>query len=339
MDDPVDRTGPQRPAPDRNLALELVRVTEAAALAGARWVGRNDPAGVRTAAVTALRAMIGTVEMTGTVVVGEGAVDDPVRLLPGDPVGEGTGGAYDVAVDPVDGLTFTAKGLANAVSVLAVAPHGMMLDPTICATVQVLVAGRDALGQVDLAEPVAENVARVAKVRGTRPEDVTVAMLARPQHEELARHVRAAGARIRFLTTGTVTAAILAASPHSGIDLLAGEVGTAEAVLAACAVRCLGGSLQGRFTAADDAEAARVRATGRDPGTVLPIDGFVRGDDAFFVLTGVTDGELVRGVRYGPDTATTESLVMRARSGTVRRMQSDHRLDQLARYAAVDYLH
>ncbi|MHA6781669.1 class II fructose-bisphosphatase [Pseudonocardia saturnea] len=330
-----------RPAPDRNLALELVRVTEAAAMATGRWVGRNDSVGVLAAAIEAMRAMIGTVEMAGTVVIGEGpdddTDDDAVRLARGELVGEGTGAAYDIAVDPVDGITFTAKGLANAVSILAVAPRGAMFDPSVCARMDMLVAGREAREHVDLRQPVRENVQRLAKVRQCHVEDITVGMLARPDHEERAREVREAGARIRFLTGGEVTAAIVAASPQTGIDLLIGTGGTAESVIAACAVKCLGGTLQGTPAPADGAELARLQAAGIDPEAVLGVDDLVRGDDAFFVLTGITDGELVRGVRYGPDVATTDSLAMRARSGTVRRMQSDHRLDRLARYSAVDY--
>lgn len=329
-----------RPAPDRNLALELVRVTEAAAMATGRWVGRNDPAGALTAAVEAMRAMIGTVEMAGTVVIGDGPdcdTDGEVRLARGELVGEGTGAAYDIAADPVDGITFTTKGLANAVSVLAVAPRGALFDPSACARMDVLVAGREAREHVDLRQPVRENVQRLAKVRQCHVEDVTVGMLARPRHEERAREVRDAGARIRFLTGGEVTAAIVAASPQTGIDLLIGSGGTAESVIAACAVKCLGGTLQGTPAPADGSELARLQDAGMDADAVLGVDDLVRGDDVFFVLTGITDGELVRGVRYGPDVATTDSLAMRARSGTVRRMQSDHRLDRLARYSAVDY--
>ena len=329
--------GAARPAPDRNLALELVRVTEAAAMATGRWVGRNDAAGALGAAVEAIRAMIGTVEMAGTVVIGHDTAGDAVRRSAGELVGEGTGAAYDIAVDPVDGITFTAKGLANAVSVLAVAPRGAMFDPSVCGRMDVLVAGREAREHVDLRQPVRENVQRLAKVRQCHVEDVTVGMLARPDHEERAREVREAGARIRFLTGGEVTAAIVAAGPQTGIDLLIGTGSFAAGVIAACAVKCLGGTLQGTPAPADGAELARLQDAGIDPDAVLDVDDLVRGDDAFFVLTGITDGELVRGVRYGPDVATTDSLAMRARSGTVRRMQSDHRLDRLARYSAVDY--
>jgi fructose-1,6-bisphosphatase II len=326
-------------APDRNLALELVRVTEAAAMATGRWVGRNDTSGALAAAVNAVRALIGTVEMCGTIVIGEGTDDDEVWLGRGDSVGEGVGRSYDVAVDPVDGITFTAKGLSNAMSVLAVADRGAMFDPSVCPQIDKLVVGREAREVIDIRLPVAENVHRLAKVRGCHVEDVTVGMLARPHHEELAREVRDAGARIRFLTSGDVAASIIAASPRTGIDMLLGRGGTAEGVIAACAVKCLGGALQARPAPRDPTEHVRLQTDGVDLDAVLACDDLVGGADAFVVLTGITDGELVRGVRYGPETATTESLVMRARSGTVRRMQSDHRLDLLAHYSAVDYHH
>lgn len=328
---------PRGVTPDRNLALELVRVTEAAALATGRWVGRNDAGGALTAAVNAMRTMIGTVEMRGVVVIGEGTDDDEVWLGRDDVVGDGTGGEYDVAVDPIDGIAFTAKGLANAMSVLAVAPRGTMFDPSVCPRIEKLVAPRAAHGVVDMRSPVGENVRRLAKAMGCHVEDVTVGMLARAHHEELAREVRAAGARIRFLTTGDVAAAIMAASGRGGIDMLVGWGGTAEGVIAACAVSCLGGVLHARLAPLDDREHVNLQTQGIDLDAVLTAADLVGGDDAFVVLTGVTDGEVVRGVRYGPDTATTESLVMRRRSGTVRRMQSDHRLDLLAEYSAVDY--
>jgi fructose-1,6-bisphosphatase II len=325
-------------APDRNLALELVRVTEAAALAAGRWVGRNDTAGALAAAAAGMRSMIDTVDMAGTVIVGEGTSADPVRIAEGDAIGNGSGNAYDVALDPVDGITLTAKGLANAVSVLAVAPRGAILAPPPCQHLTVLVAGREVRDSIDIRNAVAENIQRIAKLTQRHVEDVTVAMLARPHHEALASEVRDAGGRIRFLTCGTVTASIMAASPNSGIDLLVGSVGAAESTIAACAVKCLGGTFEGRLEPRTDLERTRLASAGLAADAILGRDQLVRGDDAFFVLTGITDGGLVQGVRYGPDSATTESLVMRARSGTIRGMQSRHRLDQLARYSAVDYL-
>ncbi|MBO0849717.1 MAG: class II fructose-bisphosphatase [Pseudonocardia sp.] len=322
-------------APDRNLALELVRVTEAAALACGRWVGRNDTDGARTAAITAMRTVIDTVDMAGKVVVGEGHEDDPTRISPGERIGNGSASAYDVALDPVDGITLTAKGLSNAISVLAVAPRGAMLEPPRCRHMTTLVGGRDIRHHVDIRRPVAENIQRAAKLTQRNTEDITVAMLARPHHETLAREVRETGARIRFLTCGTVTASIMAASPDSGIDLLIGTVGAPESVIASCAVKCLGGTLQGRLDPRTGLEREGLSAAGLAADAVLGHNEFVSGVDVFCVLTGITDGGLVQGVRYGPDTATTESLVMRARSGTIRRMHSQHRLDPLIRYSAV----
>ncbi|MDN5861492.1 MAG: class II fructose-bisphosphatase [Pseudonocardia sp.] len=335
----VDTGGEQRtrPAPDRNLALELVRVTEAAAMATGRWVGRNDAGGALAAAVHAVRTMIATVEINGTIVIGEGTDDDAVRLERGDAVGDGTGARYDVAVDPVDGITLTAKGLSHAVSVLAVAPSGSMIDPSVCPRIDKLVAGRDARDVVDIRLSVRDNVANLAKATGRHVEDLTIGMLARPHHEELAREVRAAGARIRFLTGGDVAAAIMAASPASGIDMLLGRGGSAEGVIGACAVKCLGGVVQARWWAGDPVAEVQLQTAGVDLDQVLELDDLVHGDDAFLVLTGITDGDLVSGVRYGADTAVTDSIVMRARSGTVRRMRSDHRLDQLADYSSIDY--
>lgn len=332
------RSSGQTIAPDRNLALELVRVTEAAALAGGRWVGRNDTHGALAVAIAAMRAMIGTVDMAGTVVLGEGTAADPVRISAGERMGNGSGRAYDVALDPIDGMTLTAKGLSNAVSVLAVAPRGSMMLPPAYTHMSALVAGREVRDEVDIRKSVAENIQRTAKLTHRHVEDITVAMLARPHHEALAGEVRQAGARVRFLTCGTVTASIMAASPDSGIDLLVGTVGAAESIIAGCAVKCIGGLFEGHLEPHTDIEREWLAQAGLGSDGFLGRDEFVRGEDAFFVLTGITDGGLVQGVRYGSDTATTESLVMRARSGTVRRIQSQHRLDQLARYSAVDYL-
>lgn len=324
-----------RPAPDRNLALSLVRVSEAAAMATGRWVGRNDPHRAFTAAAAAVRTMIDTVEMTGTVLVDAGY--DSSDLSRGTTVGDGTGAAYDIAVDPVAGTVLTAKGLMNAVSTLAVAPRGAMWDTSsVQGSMDVLVAGREAHGHLDIRSPVGENVARLATATARRPEDVTVGMLARPSHEQLADEVRASGARVCFLTGPAISAAVLAAGPRTGIDLLVGSSAPADTVMAACATKCQGGTLQA-MPRSSGPGTCPTRSPGLDGSAVLDLDDLVRGDDAFFVLTGITDGPLVRGVRYEPDQALTESLVMRARSGTVRRMQSDHRLDRLDRYSAIDY--
>ncbi|HEY3894719.1 MAG TPA: class II fructose-bisphosphatase [Pseudonocardiaceae bacterium] len=330
---------PARPQPDRNLALDLLRVTEAAAMAAGRWVGRRDKDGADAAAVAAMRAMMGTVAMDGVVVIGEGEKDDAPMLYNGEKVGSGAGTPCDVAVDPVDGTTLTSKGMGNAVSVLAVAPRGAMFDPSAVFYMDKLVAGPDALGVVDIRQSPEDNIAALARAKQCAPEDITVCMLDRPRHDELAHRVTSTGARIKFITDGDVAAAVMAATPDSGVDLLLGIGGTPEGVITACAIQCLGGVLQGRLHPRSDEERLRADETGLDLETVLTVDDLVGGDDAFFVMTGITDGELVHGVRYGRDRAITESLVMRSRSGTVRQVRSTHHLDRLALYSVVDYRH
>lgn len=330
---------PARPQPDRNLALDLLRVTEAAAMAAGRWVGRRDKDGADAAAVAAMRAMMGTVAMDGVVVIGEGEKDDAPMLYNGEKVGSGAGTPCDVAVDPVDGTTLTSKGMGNAVSVLAVAPRGAMFDPSAVFYMDKLVAGPDALGVVDIRQSPEDNIAALARAKQCAPEDITVCMLDRPRHDELAHRVTNTGARIKFITDGDVAAAVMAATPDSGVDLLLGIGGTPEGVITACAIQCLGGVLQGRLHPRSDEERQRADETGLDLETVLTVDDLVGGDDAFFVMTGITDGELVHGVRYGRDRAITESLVMRSRSGTVRQVRSTHHLDRLALYSVVDYRH
>jgi len=326
-----------RPQPDRNLALDLLRVTEAAAMAAGRWVGRRDKDGADAAAVAAMRAMMGTVTMDGIVVIGEGEKDDAPMLYNGERVGSGTGTPCDVAVDPVDGTTLTSKGMGNAVSVLAVAPRGAMFDPSAVFYMDKLVAGPDAVGVVDIRQSPEENIAALARVKGCTPEDITVCMLERPRHDELAHRVTSTGARIKFITDGDVAAAVMAATLESGVDLLLGIGGTPEGVITACAIQCLGGVLQGRLHPRSEEEKRRADEVGLDLDAVLTAADLVSGDDAFFVMTGITDGELLHGVRYGRDRAVTESLVMRARSGTVRQVRSTHRLDRLELYSAVDY--
>jgi fructose-1,6-bisphosphatase II len=328
----------RRPAPDRNLALDLVRVTEAAAMAAGRWVGRGDKNGADKAAVDAMRALGGTLPIRGVVVIGEGEKDEAPMLYNGEEIGDRAGPACDVAVDPVDGTTMTAKGMGNAISVLAVAPRGAMFDPSAVFYMDKLVTGPDAAGAVDIEAPVAHNVRAVAKAKGIRPEDVTVCMLDRPRHARLAEQVRATGARIRLVADGDVAGAVVAAREGSGIDLLLGVGGAPEGIIAACAIKCLGGVMQARLAPRDDAERERALAAGHETGSVLTAGDLVTGEDAYFVATGITDGQLLRGVRYGRRATTTESMVMRARSGTIRYMVSEHRLDRLGTYSAVDYL-
>jgi fructose-1,6-bisphosphatase II len=305
-----------RPAPDRNLALDLLRVTEAAAMAAGRWVGRRDKDGADSAAVAAMRAMMGTVAMDGVVVIGEGEKDDAPMLYNGERVGSGAGTPCDVAIDPIDGTTLTSKGMGNAVSVLAVAPRGAMYDPSAVFYMDKLVADPDAVGVVDIRQSPEGNIAALARVKDCTPEDITVCMLDRPRHEELSRQVISTGARIKFITDGDVGAAVLAATVDSGVDLLLGIGGTPEGVITACAIQCLGGVLQGRLHPRSDEEKRRAEKADLDLEAVLTANDLVHGDDAFFVMTGITDGELLHGVRYGRNRAITESLVMRAqRSG------------------------
>ena len=323
--------------PDRNLALELVRVTEAAAMAAGRWVGKGDKNGADGVAVNAMRVLVSTVSMRGTVVIGEGEKDDAPMLFNGEEVGTGDGPEVDVAVDPIDGTTLTAKGMANAVSVLAVSPRGSMYDPSAVFYMEKLVTGAAAADVVDIRYPVAENIHQVAKAKGTKPGDVTVVLLDRPRHEQLATEIRETGARIKFITDGDVAGAIMAAREGTGIDLLLGIGGTPEGIIAACAMKCLDGVIQGRLWPTDDAERQRALDAGHDLDQVLLTDDLVSGDDCFFVATGITDGELMQGVRYVAGGATTHSLVMRSRSGTIRSIKSEHRLSKLSAYADVDF--
>jgi fructose-1,6-bisphosphatase II len=326
-------------APDRNLALELVRVTEAAAMAAGRWVGRGDKNGADGAAVNAMRTLIGTVGMNGVVVIGEGEKDNAPMLYNGEQVGSGTGPECDVAVDPVDGTTLVSKGMANGIAVMAVSPRGSMYDPSAVFYMEKLVVGPEAAEVVDIRLPVAENIRRVAKAKGSTVEDVTVVLLDRPRHEDLARQIRATGARIKFISDGDVAGAVEAARPDTGLDLLLGIGGTPEGIIAACAMKCLGGKIQGKLWPRDDAERQRAIDAGHDLDQVLDTDDLVSGDDCFFVATGITDGELLRGVRYGGSTARTHSLVMRSRSGTIRSIESVHQLEKLRAYSAIDFEH
>jgi fructose-1,6-bisphosphatase II len=325
--------------PDRNLALELVRVTEAAAMAAGRWVGRGDKNGADQAAVNAMRQLVSTVAMNGTVVIGEGEKDEAPMLYNGEEVGDGDGPDCDVAVDPVDGTTLTAKGMSNAISVMAVADRGSMYDPSALFYMQKLVTGPAAAAVVDIEAPVEHNIQEVAKAKGCSPEDVTVVVLDRPRHEGLVREIRDAGARIRFITDGDVAGAIMAAREGTGVDLLLGIGGTPEGIIAASALKCLGGIILGKLWPRNDEERRRAIDAGHDLDRVLDTNDLVRGDNVFFVATGVTDGELLEGVRYRAGGATTHSLVMRSKSGTIRSIYSDHKLTKLRAYSSVDFEH
>ncbi|MER5754989.1 class II fructose-bisphosphatase [Streptomyces sp. NPDC002088] len=324
-------------APDRNLALELVRVTEAAAMAAGRWVGRGDKNGADGAAVRAMRTLVSTVSMNGVVVIGEGEKDEAPMLFNGERVGDGTGPECDIAVDPIDGTTLTAKGMPNAIAVLAAADRGSMFDPSAVFYMDKLVTGPEAADFVDIDAPVAVNIRRVAKAKRATPEDVTVVILDRPRHEGLIKEVREAGARIKLISDGDVAGSIYALREGTGVDLLLGVGGTPEGIISACAVKCLGGTIQGKLWPKDDAERQRAIDAGHDLDRVLTTDDLVSGENVFFVATGITDGELLRGVRYRSETATTDSIVMRSKSGTVRRIDSEHRLSKLRAYSAIDF--
>jgi len=317
--------------------MELVRVTEAAAMAAGRWMGRGDKEGADGAAVQAMRIVLQTVSMDGVVVIGEGEKDKAPVLFNGEEVGDGTGPACDVAVDPIDGTRLCANGMSNAISVLAVADRGSMYDPSAVFYMSKLATGPEAAGMVDIEAPPAANVLAVARGKGCSPQDVTVVILDRPRHEELITEVRRTGARIHLITDGDVAGAIMAAREGTGIDLMLGIGGTPEGIIAACALKCLGGVILGKLAPKDDEERRRALDAGLDLDRVLTTDDLVTSDDVFFAATGITDGELVDGVRYRRGHATTHSLVMRSRSGTIRNIISEHQLWKLRAYSAVNF--
>lgn len=324
-------------APDRNLALELVRVTEAAAMAAARWVGRGDKNGADGAAVNAMRQLINTVSMNGVVVIGEGEKDQAPMLFNGEQVGDGSGPECDVAVDPIDGTRLTALGMPDAVSVIAVSERGSMFDPSAVFYMEKLVTGPEAADVVDINAPVAANIQAVARAKGSSPADVTVVILDRPRHEQIVKEIRETGARIKFIPDGDVAGAIMAARTGTGIDLLLGIGGTPEGIVAACALKCLGGVIQGKLWPRDEAERRKALDAGLDLNAVLTTNDLVKSDDVFFAATGITQGELMQGVRFRGGVAVTHSLVMRGRSGTIRKVESEHQLWKLRAYSAINF--
>jgi fructose-1,6-bisphosphatase II len=324
--------------PDRNLALELVRVTEAAALGAGRWVGRGDKIAADKAAVDAMRIMIDSVSMDGVVVIGEGEKDEAPMLYNGEPVGNGQGPACDVAVDPIDGTRLTATGQPNALAVIALAARGSMFFPGAAVYMEKVATGPEAADVIDVTAPPEENVRLVAKAKGVRPEEIGVVILDRDRHAEMIQRVREVGARVFLITDGDVAGAIAAAtSKRSGIDLLLGIGGTPEGVISAAALKCLGGAIQGRLFPRNDEEKQKLLDAGYDPERVLSTDDLVAGSDVFFAATGITDGSLLRGVRYEEDGATTYSMVMRARSGTVRYVEAEHRFAKLEAFTGREY--
>jgi fructose-1,6-bisphosphatase II len=320
-------------APDRNLALDLVRVTEAAALAAARWMGRGDKLAADGAAVDAMRIVLGTVPMRGVIIIGEGEKDEAPMLFNGEEVGTGDEGVLvDIAVDPIDGTTLTSLGRGNALAVIAVSESGTMFDPGPCVYMEKLAVGPQARGMVDIAKSPTENLHAVAKAKGEDVRNVTAVILDRPRHEELIAEVRSVGSRIRLIPDGDVAGAIQTAWPASGADILFGIGGTPEGVISAAALKCMGGEIQGRLWPRDDAERAAAEKAGYDVSRVLGTDDLVSGDNCFFAATGITDGELLKGVRYEAQQVFTQSLVMRSRSGTVRLVEGIHRIDKTNRF-------
>jgi fructose-1,6-bisphosphatase II len=323
--------------PDRNLALELVRTTEAAALAASRWMGRGDKEGADGAAVDAMRTIAHSISMDGVVVIGEGEKDEAPMLYNGEKVGSGVPPHVDIAVDPIDGTTLTSLGRPGAISVIAISPRGTMFNPGPCVYMEKIACGPEARGCIDITRSPTENLAAVAAAKGERVSDLTAVILDRDRHADLIAEIRAAGARIRLIPDGDVAGAMTTAMSDTGADILFGIGGTPEGVIAAAALKCMGGDLQGRLWPRNDEERAAALQAGYDLEAVLSLDDLVASDDCFFAATGVTDGDLLRGVHYDRTGASSDSLVMRGKSGTVRRVQAHHDLEKLRRFAAVDF--
>ncbi|HUY87092.1 MAG TPA: class II fructose-bisphosphatase [Acidimicrobiales bacterium] len=323
--------------PDRNLAMEFVRVTEAAAMAAARWMGRGDKEGADGAAVNAMRIVLSTVDMDGIVVIGEGEKDNAPMLFNGERVGTGTPPEIDIAVDPIDGTNLTSLGRGGALAVIVASARGTLFDPGPCFYMDKLVVGPDAAGCIDINRSPTENLEAVAKAKGVEVRDLTAVILDRDRHKDLIAEVRASGTRIRLISDGDVAGAISAAWPDTGVDILLGIGGTPEGVISAAALKCMGGEIQAKLWPRDDEERKKIRAAGLDENAVLRTDDLAQGDNCFFAATGVTDGELLRGVRYGPNGATTQSLVMRSKSGTVRQIDAIHRLEKLASFSLIEF--
>jgi fructose-1,6-bisphosphatase II len=323
--------------PDRNLAMELVRVTEAAALAAARWMGRGDKEAADGAAVDAMRLMLDTVSMDGIVVIGEGEKDNAPMLFNGEKIGNGEPPVMDIAVDPIDGTTLTSKGMGGALAVVAAAERGTMFDPGPCVYMEKIVVGEEVADAVDIQAPIAENLSRLATARKTDVANLTVIILDRERHDQIVKEIREAGARIKFIMDGDVAGAISAARGGTGVDMLLGVGGTPEGVIAACAIKCLGGGIQGRLWPRNEAERDVAIQAGYDLDKVLTTDDLVSGNDVFFAATGVTDGDLLNGVRYRGDNAITQSIVMRSRSGTVRQVDALHRTEKLKKFSDTLY--
>jgi fructose-1,6-bisphosphatase II len=323
--------------PDRNLAMELMRATEAAALAAGRWMGRGDKNAADGAAVEAMRVVLSSVRMEGVVVIGEGEKDEAPMLFNGEQIGDGSPPSMDIAVDPVDGTTLTSLGRGGAIAVIAMSERGTMFDPGPCVYMDKIAAGPAAIDVIDINAPVKANLEAVAKALGEKVSDVTAVILDRERHTDIIRECRDAGARIRLIPDGDVAGAISVAWRNSGNDILFGVGGTPEGVISACALKALGGTIQGKLWPRNDEERTAALDAGYDLDKTLMLDDLVSGDDVFFAATGITDGELLRGVRYWGEGAGTQSLVMRSKSGTIRIIEAQHHWTKLNAYSAVKY--
>jgi fructose-1,6-bisphosphatase II len=323
--------------PDRNIALELVRVTEAGAMAAGRWIGRGEKESADQAAVDAMRAVLDSVQMRGVVVIGEGEKDEAPMLFNGERVGSGWGPDVDVAVDPLEGTRLTALGQPNAISVIALAERGTMFFPGAAVYMEKIATGPAAIDAIDITKSPSENVQAVAEALGKTPREVQVVVLERDRHNDLIAELREAGAHVNLIRDGDVAPAIAAAQPATGVDMLYGVGGTPEGVISAAALKCVGGGIQGRLWPRNDEERQALLDQGLDPGRVLHTDDLVAGDDVFVAATGVTTGALLRGVQYTTGGPITDSIVMRSRSGTVRRIQAQHAFEKLERLSGFEY--
>jgi fructose-1,6-bisphosphatase II len=327
-----------RTRPDRNLAHELVRVTEAAALGAGRWVGRGDKIAADQAAVDGMRAMLDSVAMNGVVVIGEGEKDEAPMLFNGEAVGDRSGPEVDVAVDPLEGTRLCALGQPNAIALIAVAERGSMFFPGAAVYMEKIAVGREGIDVIDINATPTENVNAVAKAKGVTVREITVTVLERDRHEQLIGELREAGAKVNLIRDGDVAPSIAAARGGTGVDIVYGIGGTPEGVISAAALKCVGGGIQGKLWPRDAEERQRIVDAGIDPDKVLTTDDLVAGQDVFVAATGVTTGALLRGVQYLPNGAVTDSIVMRSRSGTVRRVEATHLLDKLESLTGLKYV-
>jgi fructose-1,6-bisphosphatase II len=323
--------------PTRNLALELVRVTEAAALSAGRFMGRGDKEAADGAAVSAMRFVLQTVDINGVIIIGEGEKDNAPMLYNGENVGNGSAPDVDVAVDPIDGTRPLAFGRSNSLAAVAISPRGTMFNPGPFVYMNKLAVGPEAKGRINIEKPITENLRAIAKAKNKAVEDLTAIILDRPRHAAMIAEIRKVGARIRIIPDGDVAAALMTAWLDAGVDVLIGIGGTPEGVLAACALRAMGGEIQGKLYARDEDELRRGREAGYDFDKILTMDDLVSSEDVFFAATGITDGELLKGVRYFGDGARTDSIVVRGLTGTVRQITATHRIDKIYQLSAVKY--